>query len=303
MDSQAHDALFRESFSQVETVQAYVKNCLPKAISELLDFETFELENGSFLDEELKRYFADVVWKCQLKIGLPLKLTLLFEHKSEYEELAVFQISRYANFIWDAQMRANERPSLLLPIVVYHGKAAWKVRTLRDYFANYPAVLLDYVPNSPFFLTDLRQMSAEQILELEGASLVHSFFLLNFARAKKGMLQQFEKLIIFVDKIKDPAARKRYFALAYHYLRKIQVYQKETLMELFKNVPMTLEQLGHTEADLFFREGKLEGKIERENEMILALFEDKISIERIAVWVKLSAKEVENRLRKMNLIS
>ena len=87
MDSQAHDALFRESFSQVETVQAYVKNCLPKAISELLDFETFELENGSFLDEELKRYFADVVWKCQLKIGLPLKLTLLFEHKSEYEEL------------------------------------------------------------------------------------------------------------------------------------------------------------------------------------------------------------------------
>ena len=78
-------------------------------------------------------------------------------------------------------------------------------------------------------------------------------------------------------------------------------------MEMFKNVPMTLDELGRTDANLFFREGKAEGKAEGKNEeknlIISSLFEDNFPIERIAGIVKLSMEEVESRLRKMNLIA
>ena len=118
--SQSHDAFFRESFSNVETVKGYIEHCLPPQIGAAMRLETLKQENTSFLDRRLRKHFSDVIWRCELKNGKKLTVSILFDHKSEYDELAVFQLLRYVMLIWDSEIRHKKRPMPILPIVVYH---------------------------------------------------------------------------------------------------------------------------------------------------------------------------------------
>ena len=54
-----------------------------------------------------------------------------FEHKSYRSKNVAFQLLRYMIEIWEAKMNkenADELP-IIIPLVIYHGKEDWKVKT------------------------------------------------------------------------------------------------------------------------------------------------------------------------------
>ena len=90
-----HDKFFKEVFSGQEEVASFIRGGLKKDISEKIDTETLRIDNNSYIDSELDEYFSDVVYNCTYKNGEPLKIALLFEHKSYVPDYPHLQLNRY----------------------------------------------------------------------------------------------------------------------------------------------------------------------------------------------------------------
>ena len=76
-----HDKLFKQVFSMAAETESFIKHFLSDEINEVLDTKTLELENTSFINEQLRDYFSDIVWSCRTKDNQEIKISLLLEHK------------------------------------------------------------------------------------------------------------------------------------------------------------------------------------------------------------------------------
>ena len=94
-----HDKFFKETFSLRDNVIDFLKGTFPEEIFKKLDLSTLTRDNNSYIDEELKEHFSDIVYTCSCK-DKELKITLLFEHKSysvpcPYLQLLKYLLKRY----------------------------------------------------------------------------------------------------------------------------------------------------------------------------------------------------------------
>ena len=76
-----HDAFVKEIFSHKEQAEDFLKNYLPQDICRLIDFNSLAIVKDSFVDEDLKKHFSDLLYEVQLS-SRPGFIYLLFEHKS-----------------------------------------------------------------------------------------------------------------------------------------------------------------------------------------------------------------------------
>lgn len=95
-----------------------------------MDTEQLEITKDSFIEEDLKKYFSDILYRVKIK-GESSFIYTLFEHKSSPDELTAFQLLQYMVQIW--RQYNNQHPKLplpiILPLVVYHGKRSWNIGT------------------------------------------------------------------------------------------------------------------------------------------------------------------------------
>ena len=59
-----HDTFFKQVFSDKANTIDFSKHALREALAANLDYESFRLENVSYVDEHLAEYFSDVVYTC-----------------------------------------------------------------------------------------------------------------------------------------------------------------------------------------------------------------------------------------------
>jgi len=57
-----HDKFFKETFSIRENVIDFLKGTFPEEIFKKLDLSTLTRDNNSYIDEELKEHFSDIVY-------------------------------------------------------------------------------------------------------------------------------------------------------------------------------------------------------------------------------------------------
>ncbi|WP_169703963.1 Rpn family recombination-promoting nuclease/putative transposase [Candidatus Kuenenia stuttgartensis] len=76
-----HDKFFKETFSIRENAIDFLSGRFPPEILKKLDLSTLTQDNSSYIDEELKEHFSDIVYTCFCK-DKEIRITLLFEHKS-----------------------------------------------------------------------------------------------------------------------------------------------------------------------------------------------------------------------------
>ncbi len=125
----AHDKFFKEIFSNKEEAIGLLRNTLPKRIVENIDFRTLKLDNTSYVDDELKEYFADLVFDVKYKVNAKIKLSILIEHKSNIPKNPYIQLLKYILNIWNYNSeKSNEKLTPILPIIVYAGKYKWEKR-------------------------------------------------------------------------------------------------------------------------------------------------------------------------------
>jgi len=64
-----HDRLFKETWSRRENAQIFLRNFLPDYLLSSIDLDSLEICKDSFVEEDLKEYFSDLLYKSLLKSG------------------------------------------------------------------------------------------------------------------------------------------------------------------------------------------------------------------------------------------
>jgi predicted transposase/invertase (TIGR01784 family) len=69
MTSTPHDAVFKRFLRHPETANDFLTLYLPEAIRQRCDFSTLRLQSASFIDEDLRAWYSDVLWSVQTTCG------------------------------------------------------------------------------------------------------------------------------------------------------------------------------------------------------------------------------------------
>jgi predicted transposase/invertase (TIGR01784 family) len=162
--SNPHDHFFRELLSQQETVRDFLRYYLPVEVVPLLDLSSPKLLKDSFIDPGLQEHFSDLLYQVALrKGGSPAYVYVLFEHKSYPDPMVAFQLLRYMVRIWERDQKHRTKLVPIMPVVLYHGEARWKIAPNLQAVFRAPPELAPYLPDYRYWLCDLSQYSDEQI--------------------------------------------------------------------------------------------------------------------------------------------
>ena len=110
-----HDRFFRESFGRVHIARNYLEEYLPEPVLGLLDLDTLTLQEGSFIDEEMREHQTDLLYQVQLQGGGTATIYLLFEHKSFPDVLVALQLLRYMVNLWQQQVKEKVPLTPIIP--------------------------------------------------------------------------------------------------------------------------------------------------------------------------------------------
>ena len=161
-------------------------------------------EPTTHVSEKLSEYFSDIVYSCHLNGGKPVKLTFLLEHKSYVPKNIYIQLLRYILEIYDGQFQNGESLTLVIPIVVYHGKNRWYRKAFSDYFDLQSSEFEKYLPTFDYELIDLREISDDLIIQQSVGHYLRSTFLVFKHKNEKEFVEQFsEEIFIFVNERLD----------------------------------------------------------------------------------------------------
>ena len=168
---QPHDKFFRAVFTQKDNARDLLLSALPEGILGMLDLESIELVEASFVDRKLASHQSDILIRTSLRAS-PLLIYILVEHKSYPDRWTLFQLLKYMVRIWEKELAQHSKEKNLppiIPIIFYHGTRDWKLPlSFSSYFR--PKHRLDlYIPDFQAVMFNLQQMEDRN---LQGSVMV-----------------------------------------------------------------------------------------------------------------------------------
>lgn len=155
-----HDAIFKQSLTHQQTARDFLEIHLPPEFRKICDLNTLQLESSSFIENDLRPYYSDVLYslKTQTQDGY---VYALIEHQSTPDKHMAFRLMRYAIAAMQRHLDAgNDKLPLVIPILFYHGQVtpypypmSWlqtfSLPTLADqlYSGNFPLVDVTVIPD------------------------------------------------------------------------------------------------------------------------------------------------------------
>lgn len=160
-----HDAVFKTFLSRVETARDFITLHLPPAIIKLCNLETLQLDPGSFIEDDLRSYYSDIIYSLQTASGKGY-VHVLIEHQSTPDKHMAFRLLRYAVAAMQQHLNAGHKKlPLVIPILFYHGKRSpypWSLNWLDGF--NDPDVA-HQLYSGAFPLVDITVIPDEDIMQ------------------------------------------------------------------------------------------------------------------------------------------
>ncbi|VTM04284.1 transposase [Klebsiella pneumoniae] len=133
-----HDAVFKTFLSRVETARDFIELHLPPSLTQICKLDTLRLESGSFLEDDLRPYYSDILYSLETTRGAGY-VHVLIEHQSAPDKLMAFRLMRYAVAAMQRHLESGHKTlPLVIPILFYQGRRSpypWSMRWL-DNFAD-----------------------------------------------------------------------------------------------------------------------------------------------------------------------
>jgi predicted transposase/invertase (TIGR01784 family) len=256
-----HDKFFKEVFSQKKMAVDFLANYLPSDILQVLNLETMAIRKDSFIDEEFRESFSDLLYEVKLADS-PAYIYVLFEHKSFSDRFTAFQLLKYMIRIWELHLRQSTKRDLpvILPLVLYQGSGTWEFgHQFRDLLDSHQEALFPYVPNFQFIVYDLSQYLDEQIK----GGVVARVMLLAMKYALRDELP--EKLPGILNLLGDLAEKDKglhYLEVLFRYLvQGTDKLSSQDFERALSNIPEG-GAIMSTLAEQWFHEGKEKGLLE-----------------------------------------
>lgn len=258
-----HDKFFKETFSIRENVIDFLKGTFPPEIFKKLDLSTLTRDNNSYIDEELKEHFSDIVYTCSCK-DTELRISLLFEHKSYSGTCPHLQLLKYLLKIWEANMKQTERLIPVIPVILYHGKEPWKVRRFSDYFGGTDEIFCRFVPEFEYLLTDLSKYSNEEIKQeiFQKVSLEIALLIMRNILNEKELEKNLKDFLEIGRQYFEEEEGLKFLESVIRYLYSSTEIEVGKVVNIIKEISEKGGEMGTTTAAKLIEKGKIEGKLE-----------------------------------------
>ncbi|EKN6164685.1 Rpn family recombination-promoting nuclease/putative transposase [Yersinia enterocolitica] len=116
-----HDALFKNFVTKPQTAYDLLDIHLPPALRKICDLKTLRLESGSFIENDLRAYYSDVLYSLRMQ-GQDGYVYALIEHQSSPDKHMAFRLMRYAIAAMQSHLDAgHDQLPLVIPMLFYHG--------------------------------------------------------------------------------------------------------------------------------------------------------------------------------------
>ncbi|HFO2533874.1 TPA: Rpn family recombination-promoting nuclease/putative transposase [Yersinia enterocolitica] len=275
-----HDALFKVFLTHPETARDFLDVHLPPALRQACDLNTLRLESGSFIEENLRAYYSDVLYSLKAGQGDGY-IYALIEHQSTPDKHIGLRMMRYAIAAMQRHLDAgNDKLPLVIPILFYHGQVTPYPYSMNWLHAFSEPELAEQLYSHDFPLVDVTVISDDEImthrrmaiLELlqkhvrqrDLAELLEQLVTLLLAGYTNN--EQLTSLMNYMLQVGDTAAPENFI----RELARRSPQHEEVLMTIAQKLEQKGIEKGRQEG---LQEGRLEGRQE-------GVFEGKLEVAR-----------------------
>lgn len=137
---------------------------LPAQFLSICDLSTLQLASGSFIEEDLRSSYSDILYSLQTRHGAGY-IYALIEHQSSPDKFMAFRLMRYTLVAIQRHLDAgHDTLPLVVPILFYHGAVSPWPHTLNwHHLFNHPE-LASALYGGDFPLMDLTVMPDNQFI-------------------------------------------------------------------------------------------------------------------------------------------
>ena len=185
--SNYHNNFFTRFMGSKKVAKEFLKMNLSEEVLSQFDLDTLKDSGNSYIDDELKALFSDVVFTVNFKDGQKGFISFLLEHKSSPEKKTVLQLLKYLIRIWDKEYDNEKELPLVLPVVFYHGSSDWNQPVkFSGLFKDKPKWAEYFTPEFGFYLYTLDDLT-EKMSDIDTAKFRIMVKVLSLKRVKTKM--------------------------------------------------------------------------------------------------------------------
>ncbi|MGL9723600.1 Rpn family recombination-promoting nuclease/putative transposase [Sodalis sp. (in: enterobacteria)] len=168
-----HDALFKKFLGDIAVARDFLEIHLPPHLRKRCDFSTLAMESGSFIEDDLKGQYSDMLYSMKTTTGHDGYVYCLIEHQSRPERLMAFRLLRYAVAAMQRHLeQGNDALPVVIPLLFYHGTTSpypYSTQWL-DCFTD--PELAESVYRQAFPLVDITAVPDDEILSHRRVALL-----------------------------------------------------------------------------------------------------------------------------------
>jgi predicted transposase/invertase (TIGR01784 family) len=167
-----HDRLINQTLQQIDAARGLLSRHLPREIAEHLQFQSLEPVDTSFIDANLRRRFADRLFKVDVspetveRLGMKVHYVYIFvliDHKSTDEPHTLIQMLGYLVRIWENAITNHQPLVPILPWVLYNGVGPWKASRSLSELIPVPAAWQRYLPAMELAILDVGRLDDDKM--------------------------------------------------------------------------------------------------------------------------------------------
>ena len=293
MTSTPHDAVFKRFLRHPETATDFLTLYLPEAILQRCDFSTLRLQSASFIDEDLRAWYSDVLWSVQTTCGTGY-VYVVIEHQSSPDSHMAFRLMRYSMAVMQRHIEHDKRRPLplVIPMLFYHGSRSpypWSLCWL-DEFADPTTARKLYTAAFP--LVDITVVPDDEIVQHRRVALLE---LIQKHIRQRDLMGLIDQLVILL--VTECANDSQITALLnYILLTGDEARFKKFISELTRRMPQHRERI-MTIAERIYNDGWLlgmeKGKEEGEQRLLRLLLQNGADPEWIQKITGLSTEQMQ----------
>ena len=159
-----HDAVFKTFLSHVETARDFIQLHLPAELLSLCDLSTLQLESSSFVEDDLRQYYSDILYSLTTADGQGY-IHIVIEHQSSPDKHMAFRLIRYAIAAMQRHLEAGHtRLPLVIPVLFYQGERSpypYSMNWLDDF---HDPMIARHVYGGAFPLVDITVIPDDDIM-------------------------------------------------------------------------------------------------------------------------------------------
>jgi predicted transposase/invertase (TIGR01784 family) len=242
-----HEEISKKFLTDIHNAKLFLKFHLDPKILAKCDVNSLAIEPNSYLDNDLRKRFSDIVYKLDLQNKLSnVYVYILIEHQSVAQKLMPVRILRYQLEIIQNHIdkyKVEDNLPLVVPLVFYNGDVSpYPYATdIKDLFAD--KELINDVYLGKFKLVDLTIMPEDEILQHQQLAIMEMCLKHIQARDFSNIIMEYILKAILVAH--DSNLSKNLFDSAISYI--MNAREGIELQPLFKQI---IEHISEYEDDI-----------------------------------------------------